>query len=164
MRDLSADTAVSGENGRYTAELSSAWSAWGPNGGYVTAPLVRTEPAHGSLPRVASVSCHFAAVGKFAPVEVEPTSPRRSKQAESVQCTIGSCPSCARRTGGRDTGEAERLRVVPVSAHTAKAGDIARQLVLLDVLAWGPAWSAPAERRVHRTEPGPERAGPPLSA
>ncbi|GAA4106877.1 hypothetical protein GCM10022214_88100 [Actinomadura miaoliensis] len=41
MGDLAADAAVTGENGHYTAELSPEWAAWGPNGGHLTAILVR---------------------------------------------------------------------------------------------------------------------------
>ncbi|MEU6040874.1 hypothetical protein ABZ801_36330 [Actinomadura sp. NPDC047616] len=50
MGDLAADAAVTGENGHYTAELSPEWAAWGPNGGYLTAILVRAALAHGPDP------------------------------------------------------------------------------------------------------------------
>ncbi|MFI0367876.1 thioesterase family protein [Actinomadura sp. 1N219] len=88
MRDLAVDAAVTGGDGRYAAELVSDWSAWGPVGGYVAAILARAALAHGSLPRVASLSCHFLSVGRFAPVDVEVTTLRRSKRAESVRCSM----------------------------------------------------------------------------
>ncbi|TMQ90437.1 thioesterase family protein, partial [Actinomadura soli] len=88
MRDLAIDTAVKGDNGRYVAELVPDWSAWGPVGGFVAAILARAALAHGSLPRVASLSCHFLSVGQFAPVDVEVTTLRRSKRAESVRCSM----------------------------------------------------------------------------
>ncbi|SEG73011.1 Acyl-CoA thioesterase [Thermomonospora echinospora] len=200
MGDLAVDAAVTGGDGRYTAELSPEWDAWGPNGGYLAAILVQAARAHSPLSRVASVSCHFVSVGRFAPVELEVVGLRRSKRAESVRCSM--------RQDGKPIAEAliwltadhldglrhdaatmpevpgpEQLRsfaeltsdsdppplamwnniegkplywpedgesVTPgrpyygawyrFPAHTTD--DVARQLVLLDVLAWGSAWSA----------------------
>lgn len=200
MRDLAVDTAVTGADGRYAAELRSEWGAWGPNGGYVAAVLARAALAHGSLPRVASVSCHFLSVGRFGPVEVEATALRRAKRAESVRCSMGQDGTPVaealvwltadgldglRHDAARmpDVPEPERLRSFaelnpdpdppplpmwsniegrPLAWHDDPesrplgepyygswyrfAGhttdDIARQLVVLDTLAWGSAWSA----------------------
>lgn len=200
MRDLAVDTAVEGGGGRYAAELRREWAAWGPNGGFVAAILARAALAHGSLPRVASLSCHFLSVGRFGPVELDVTGLRRAKRAESVRCTM--------RQDGRPIAEAliwltadgldgirhdtARMPDVPdpdelrsfaelapdsaepplpmwfnieakplvwhddlenrplgdpyygawyrFPAHTTD--EVARQLVLLDVLAWSAAWSA----------------------
>lgn len=82
------DAAVSGGHGRFIAELSPEWAAWGPNGGYVAAILLRAAVSHGSFPRVATLSCHFLSVGRFAAAQVEVTTLRRSKQAESVRAVM----------------------------------------------------------------------------
>lgn len=79
---------MAGRNGHYTAELAAEWAAWGPVGGYVAAILSRAALAHGSFPRVASLTCHFLSVGKFAPVALEVTTLRRAKRAESVRVTM----------------------------------------------------------------------------
>jgi acyl-CoA thioesterase len=86
--DLAIDAAVRGGDGRYTAELSPEWGAWGPNGGFVAAVLLRAALAHGDLPRVASMTCHFLSVGAFAPVEVEATTLRRARRAQSVRVAM----------------------------------------------------------------------------
>ena len=41
MGELSADTAVDGTDGVYSARLSSDWEIWGPNGGYVASVAMR---------------------------------------------------------------------------------------------------------------------------
>ncbi|MEU5879040.1 thioesterase family protein [Spirillospora sp. NPDC047279] len=88
MGDLASDTAVSGDNGHYTAKLSSDWSAWGPVGGYVAAVLCRAALAHGTFSRVASVTCHFLAVAAFAPVDLDVVTLRRTRRAESIRVTM----------------------------------------------------------------------------
>jgi len=83
-----AVTALSAENRHYTAELSPEWPVWGPHGGYATAILVRVALAHGAPPRVASASCHFLSVGRFAPVDIHVTTLRRARRAESPRCSM----------------------------------------------------------------------------
>ena len=55
MGDFALDTAVSGEDGRYTATLSHDWEIWGPNGGYVAAIALRAAGAHSRFDRPATV-------------------------------------------------------------------------------------------------------------
>ncbi|MFD0852883.1 acyl-CoA thioesterase domain-containing protein, partial [Actinomadura adrarensis] len=88
MRDLAVDAAVSGGAGRYRAKLCPEWSAWGPVGGYLAAILLNAAKAHGSFPRAASLSCHFLSVGRFADVEVETETLRRTRRAESVRARM----------------------------------------------------------------------------
>jgi acyl-CoA thioesterase len=88
MGDLATDAAVVGADGLYTAVLSDEWAAWGPNGGYVAAVLLRAARAHSDFPRAASMTCHFLSVARFAPVEVTAVTLRRSKRAESVRVTM----------------------------------------------------------------------------
>lgn len=194
------DTAVTGENGRYAAELMPEWSAWGPNGGYVAAILARAALAHGSQPRVASLSCHFLSVGRFAPIELDVTTLRRSKRAESLRCSMtqegtpvaealiwltaekldglqhdaATMPDVPgpdelrsfadlspdpdpppmlmwNNIEGRPLVWHDDLENRPIGepyygswyrfpGHTSDS--VARQLVILDTLAWGSAWSA----------------------
>lgn len=88
MGDLAVDAAVVGADGRYAAALSDEWAAWGPNGGYVAAVLLRAARAHSGFGRAASMTCHFLSVARFAPVEVTATTLRRSRRAESVRVAM----------------------------------------------------------------------------
>ncbi len=85
MGDLAIDAAVSGADGRYTAKLSPEWNAWGPNGGYLAAILVRAALAHGDFPRVAAVTCHFLSVARFEAVDLTTTTLRRGRSVQSVR-------------------------------------------------------------------------------
>lgn len=86
MSELGSDTAVEFvEDGRYRTRLSQDWEIWGPNGGYISAIAMRAGAAHAALPRPASFSCQYLAVGNFdddVHAFVETT--RRTKRAESV--------------------------------------------------------------------------------
>lgn len=84
MGDLGIDSAVTGRDGRYSAELSPEWGAWGPNGGYLAAIALRAAHAHGSLPRVASLTCHFLSVARFERVELAARALRTGRRAESI--------------------------------------------------------------------------------
>ena len=53
MGDLAVDTEVVGGDGHFTAQLSSDWEIWGPNGGYVAAVLLRAAGAHTRFDRPA---------------------------------------------------------------------------------------------------------------
>ncbi|MBO2451161.1 thioesterase family protein [Actinomadura barringtoniae] len=205
MGDLAKDAAVRGSDGRFTAELSPEWGAWGPNGGFVAAVLRNAALAHGDLPRVASMTCHFLSVGAFAPVEVEATTLRRARRAQSVRVAMrqdgraiaealvwlvaddldGLEHDVARLNGvpgpeglpyreELDTEQADDPDTAPETSMWANiqskpvawvtdwrnatprepyasgwyrfpshtTGDAARQLILLDVMAWSAAWSA----------------------
>jgi acyl-CoA thioesterase-2 len=84
MGDLTEDTAVRGEDGRYTAALSEDWRIWGPSGGYVASIALRAAGAHAAFDRPATFSCHFLSVARFEPVELHVRTMRRTKRAESV--------------------------------------------------------------------------------
>lgn len=91
MANFLADTRVDrvpSSAGRYRAALSPDWAVWGPNGGYVAAIALRAALAESRLPRPASLSCHFLAVGEFAPVDVAVTSLGGSKRAESLRVEV----------------------------------------------------------------------------
>ncbi len=86
MTELGRDTAVTlVDSGRYTAMLSRDWEIWGPNGGYIASVALRAGAAHAELPRPASFSCQYLAVGNFEdPVLAFVETTRRTKRAESV--------------------------------------------------------------------------------
>src|SRR5271169_5332622 len=91
MADFLEDTgieSISGEPGRYRAELSPKWAVWGPNGGYVAAIALRAAMAESRASRPASFQCHFLAVGEFAPVDIHVVSIGGGKRAESLRVEI----------------------------------------------------------------------------
>src|SRR5919112_3532226 len=85
MGNLANDTAVAlVEPGRYRGRLDRAWEIWGPNGGYIASVALRAAAAHAELPRPASFSCQYLAVGEFDDVDAHVTTTRRTKRAEAV--------------------------------------------------------------------------------
>jgi len=89
MGDLALDTAVEGGDGHYTCELSRDWEIWGPNGGYMAAVALRAAGAHSRFDRPASIVGHFLGVASFdEPVELETTTLREAKRAESIRVSI----------------------------------------------------------------------------
>jgi acyl-CoA thioesterase-2 len=85
MGELGNDTAVElVEPGLYRGRLERAWEIWGPNGGYIASVALRAAAAHSELPRPASFSCQYLAVGEFAAVDARVTTTRRTKRAEAV--------------------------------------------------------------------------------
>jgi acyl-CoA thioesterase-2 len=83
--DFSADTRVTGEAGRYRADLSQDWEVWGPLGGYVAAVALRAMGAESPLRRPASFSCLFLSVARFGAVELEVTTLRQGKRSRALQ-------------------------------------------------------------------------------
>lgn len=88
MGDLAADTALEGAGGRYSIELSRDWEIWGPNGGYLAAIALRAAGAEAKFPRPASFYCQFLAVADFGLVDLEVTTLRSSKRAQSVRVSM----------------------------------------------------------------------------
>lgn len=88
LGDLAADTAVEGSDGTYRAALSPEWELWGPCGGYVAAIALRAAAAEATLPRPASFSCHYLAVGEFEPVDLEVVTVQRGRRAESFRVSM----------------------------------------------------------------------------
>lgn len=85
MGDIGIDTAVSRvEPGLYRGTLSRDWEIWGPNGGYIASVAMRAACAHAELPRPASFSCQYLAVGEFDDVDARVVTTRRTKRAEAV--------------------------------------------------------------------------------
>jgi acyl-CoA thioesterase II len=89
MGDLGKDTAVEQiEPGRYRGRLSQDWEIWGPNGGYIASVALRAAAAHSEMPRPASFSCQYLAVGDFHDVDVLVTTTRRTKRAEATTVEV----------------------------------------------------------------------------
>ena len=87
-RDLGADSAVFGGDGRYSATLAEGWDIWGPQGGYVATVALRAAGAESSFPRPASLACHYLRVAAAGPVEILVESLRQARRAESLHVTL----------------------------------------------------------------------------
>jgi acyl-CoA thioesterase len=85
---LTADTAVSGDGGKYEATLSADWTVWNVNGGYIASVLLRACGAEASLPRPASLSCHFLGPPRPGPVTVEVQSLGGGRSAQSLAAQV----------------------------------------------------------------------------
>lgn len=88
MGDLAQDTRVHGADGRYTAELSRDWEIWGPNGGYIAAIALRAAGAHSRFDRPASLVGHFLGVADFTTLDIDVTTLRLAKRAESMRVSL----------------------------------------------------------------------------
>src|SRR5258708_25112344 len=88
MGDLAIDTAVEGHDGHYTARFSGDWEIWGPNGGYVAAIALRAAGAHARFDRPATFTCHYLSAAAFDEVQLEVTTLRSSRRAESIRVSM----------------------------------------------------------------------------
>lgn len=81
--------AVEGADGQYSADLSPDYRTMvAPFGGYIAAVLLRTAGAHSSLPKPASMYCHFLNAADSAPVDLEVATRRKSSRAEAMRVTM----------------------------------------------------------------------------
>jgi acyl-CoA thioesterase-2 len=89
MGDFEKDTRVEKiGDGRFRAELKPDWEIWGPNGGYVATLALRAAGACAQIPRPSSFTCHFLAIGRFEPVEVEVEVVRAGRRAELLRSRV----------------------------------------------------------------------------
>ncbi len=88
MGDLERDTAVEGGDGRYGCRLSEDWAIWGPNGGYIASVALRAAGAHSRFDRPASIVGHYLGVATFDVVDIEVTTLRAAKRAESMRVSV----------------------------------------------------------------------------
>jgi acyl-CoA thioesterase len=88
MGDLANDTELQGTEGHYTCELSRDWEIWGPNGGYIAAIALRAAGAHTRFDRPASMVGHFLGVAAFETLDVDVTTLRAAKRAESMRVSL----------------------------------------------------------------------------
>lgn len=77
------------DEGRWSADLPEAWGLWSPAGGYITALALRAAGEASTLPRPASMTCHFLRMGKYAPAEirVEPVKTGRRSELWRAELT-----------------------------------------------------------------------------
>ncbi|HWW45781.1 MAG TPA: thioesterase family protein [Acidimicrobiia bacterium] len=89
MGDLADDTRVEQQSeSHFTACPRAAWEIWGPMGGYMVALALRAAGLAATFHRPASLACQYLGVASFDPVEIEVTTTRRSKRAQSLRVTI----------------------------------------------------------------------------
>jgi acyl-CoA thioesterase II len=87
--DLERDTAVEAlGDGRYRGSFSRDWEIWGPNGGYVASVALRAAGEHSRFDRPATIVGHYLGVGAFDDVDVEVTTLRVAKRAESLRVSL----------------------------------------------------------------------------
>jgi acyl-CoA thioesterase len=86
--DFGVDTVVEGGDGRYTARLCQDWEIWGPNGGYVASIALRAAGAHSRFDQPATFSCHYLSAAAFDEVQLEVTTLRASRRAESARVSM----------------------------------------------------------------------------
>src|SRR5262245_6954291 len=88
MGDFVVDTAVDGSDGNYQARLSRDWEIWGPNGGYVAAIALRAAGKTTALRRPAAFTGHFLGVADFDVVDLQVTTLRAARRAESLRVSM----------------------------------------------------------------------------
>jgi acyl-CoA thioesterase-2 len=89
MGDFELDTRLEKvADGRFRADLSPDWRIWGPNGGYVASLALRAAGACAQIQRPSSFTCHFLAVGRFEPADVEVEVVRAGRRAELLRARV----------------------------------------------------------------------------
>lgn len=72
----------------FEASLHPDWQVWFPNGGYMGAILLRAASEVSSFELPLSFHCHFVSVPAIGAVEIDVTSLRRTRYAESLSMTM----------------------------------------------------------------------------
>ena len=85
MSRLEQDTRLSGGEGQYQASLHEDWQVWFPNGGYMSAMLLRAVGQASAFEQPVSLTCYFLSVPHIGPVEIQVTSLKRTRNAEALQ-------------------------------------------------------------------------------
>jgi acyl-CoA thioesterase-2 len=86
--DLAEDTAIDGSDGHYRGRFSRDWEIWGPNGGYVASVALRAAGVHSRFDRPATIVGHYLGVASFDTVDIEVTTLRSAKRAESLRVSL----------------------------------------------------------------------------
>lgn len=74
--------------GHWSVDLPEAWGLWSPAGGYITALALRAAGEVSSLPRPASMTCHFLRMGKYAPAEVRVETVKTGRRSELLRTEL----------------------------------------------------------------------------
>jgi acyl-CoA thioesterase len=87
--DFDRDTRLALLGGRrYRATPHPDWEIWGPKGGYVAAIALRAAGAEAAIPRPSSFTCHYLAVARFEPVEIDVEVLRAGRRSELIRATM----------------------------------------------------------------------------
>ena len=86
--DLKRDTAVVVDKGHHSAQISPEWCVWSPQGGYLMAMALRAFGLATSFPKPLSLACHFLSVPKVGAVELQLSSLRKTRIAESLRLSM----------------------------------------------------------------------------
>ena len=143
MADFQADTAVSGEGGKYRATLSRDWEVWGPFGGYVAAIALRAIGRETELRRPASIAVHFLSVAEFGEVELEVTNLRRGKRAHALAARMSQrgAPVLTATAWVVDAGMRGLEHTDAVMPHVPPPSELASYSELAaNYTEWYPVW------------------------
>ncbi|MDD9945415.1 MAG: thioesterase family protein [Myxococcales bacterium] len=88
MVGLKEATEVEGEGGRYQVPVDGDWCVWSPAGGYLMALALRAGGQAAHFPLPLSLSCHFLSAPKLEAVDLQVTSQRRTRVAESLRIAM----------------------------------------------------------------------------
>jgi acyl-CoA thioesterase-2 len=159
MGDLARDTGVEGGGGRYTATMSRDWEIWGPNGGYVASCALRAAGAHSRFDQPASIVGHYLGVANFDTVEIEVTTLRAAKRAESIRVSMtqGGRPIFEALVWavGDVTGLEHDLTTLPDTRDPEAVPSVAERLAAAGRPSWYPFWDN-LDQRVHDWIDSPE--------
>ena len=68
--------------------ISPHWVVWSPQGGYLMAMVLRAAGAATEFRKPLSLVCHFLSVPKVGPAEIQVTSLRKTRIAESLRVSL----------------------------------------------------------------------------
>ncbi len=129
MGDLELDTrltAVGGDPGHYTVDLSSDWEIWGPNGGYLGAIALRAAGLEASIARPVAFNAHFLSVARFDRADVRIRVVRRGRRAESLAVSLSQGDKPVIEAMVRTAGEGAGLEHDHSTAPSVTAPEMLR--------------------------------------
>ncbi|MFP3948364.1 MAG: thioesterase family protein [Longimicrobiales bacterium] len=89
MADLNEDTRLEAAGpGRYIADISSAWKVWGPNGGYLSALLLRAVGRETDKALPVSFACQYLRVAEFGRAIVEVETLKEGSRSSAYQARL----------------------------------------------------------------------------
>jgi acyl-CoA thioesterase len=75
-------------DGRFSTVISPRWVVWSPQGGYLMAVVLRAAGLATEFRKPLSLACHFLSVPKVGPAEIQVTSLRKTRIAESLRLSF----------------------------------------------------------------------------
>jgi acyl-CoA thioesterase II len=83
--DLQRDAAVEERDGRFAVAISPQWCVWSPQGGYLMAIALRGAGLATAFKKPLSLACHFLSAPKPGPAELQVSSLRKTRIAQSLR-------------------------------------------------------------------------------